>query len=69
MVLLAGQELLHNVHLLVDLCESELFGLDKRVKHDQSRIEELEKQLSELDARVEEGWWRFSAFSKGDSTS
>lgn len=53
----AGQELLHNVHLLVDLCESELFGLDKRLKHDQSRVEELEKQLHDLDVRVQEGEW------------
>jgi hypothetical protein len=32
------QELLHNVNLLVDLCESGLYGLDKRVKQEEARI-------------------------------
>jgi len=50
-----GQELLHNVSLLVDLCESGLYGLDKSIKSEEVRAGQLGTRLSELESLVEEG--------------
>lgn len=50
-----GQELLHNVTVVLDMCESVLYGLDKSIKTEQSHISKLEKRLGELEVLVEEG--------------